>query len=132
MNAPTPGPAHLSAALPAAELDAAALARLHELDPDGRQGIVQRVLSAFDSSLTRMLVQLGADPDRSDAAVVAALAHQIKSSAGAVGALALSAACAEVERRLRDGQPGDLAADVRRLVAEGEAAREAVRAMLRA
>ncbi|MBX3633851.1 MAG: Hpt domain-containing protein [Rubrivivax sp.] len=131
MNAPLPGPAAPPAATAAAELDAAALARLHELDPDGRQGIVRRVLTAFDSSLTRMLVQLGADPDRSDAAVVAALAHQIKSSSGAVGALALSAACAEIERRLRDGTPGDLAADVRRLVAEGEAAREAVRAMLR-
>lgn len=131
MNVPLPGPAAAPAATTAAELDAAALARLHELDPGGRQGIVRRVLTAFDSSLTRMLVQLGADPDRSDAAVVAALAHQIKSSSGAVGALALSAACAEIERRLRDGAPGDLASDVRRLVAEGEAAREAVRAMLR-
>jgi histidine phosphotransfer protein HptB len=130
MNVPPTGPA---AATPAAStvLDAAALARLHELDPDGRQGIVQRVLAAFDSSLTRMLVQLGADPDRSDPAVVAALAHQIKSSAAAVGALELSAACAEIERRLRDRAPGDLAVDVRRLVAQGQAAQQAVRAMLR-
>lgn len=132
MNAPQPGQAPPPAATALAELDAAALARLRELDPDGRQGIVQRVLNAFDSSLTRMLVQLGSDPDRSDPAVVAALAHQIKSSAGAVGAMALSATCAEIERRLRDGLPGDLGADVRRLIAEGEAAREAVRAMLRA
>lgn len=129
MNAPPSGPAATAAFT---ELDAATLARLHELDPDGRQGIVQRVLNAFDSSLTRMLVQLGSDPDRSDAAVVAALAHQIKSSSGAVGALALSAACAEIERRLRDGVSDDLAADVRRLLAEGEAAQRAVRAMLRA
>lgn len=132
MNAPPPGQAPPPAAPAAAELDAAALGRLRELDPDGRQGIVQRVLNAFDSSLTRMLVQLGNEPDRSDPAVVSALAHQIKSSAGAVGAMALSATCAEIERRLRDGLPGDLGADVRRLVAEGEAAREAVRAMLRA
>ena len=32
-------------------LDAQALARLRELDPDGRQGVVQRVLTAFDTSL---------------------------------------------------------------------------------
>ena len=120
----TPGPAPVP-------LDAGALSRLRELDPDGRHGVLQRVLAAFETSLARMLVQLAAELEGGDAGVVSAVAHTLKSSSGSVGALLLARACAEVERRLRDGQPGDLAADVERLLADGEAALVAVRAMLR-
>jgi len=63
--------------------------------------------------------------------VVAGIAHTLKSSSASVGALALSARCAEIERRLREGADGDLQADVQRLLAEGEAALRAVGSMLR-
>lgn len=116
---------------PLATLDAAALARLRELDPDGRHGVLARVLAAFETSLARMLVQLRAELDTGDAGVVAGVAHTLKSSSASVGALALAASCAAVERRLRSGAPGDLHDDVERLVTEGEAALRAVGAMLR-
>ncbi len=116
---------------PLATLDAAALARLRELDPDGRHGVLTRVLAAFETSLARMLVQLRAELDSGDPGVVAGVAHTLKSSSASVGALALAASCAAVERRLRSGEPGDLHADVERLVIEGEAALRAVGAMLR-
>jgi HPt (histidine-containing phosphotransfer) domain-containing protein len=64
--------------------------------------------------------------------VVSSVAHTLKSSSASVGALRLSAACAEVERRLREQRPGDLQADVEKLMREGESALEAVRAMLQA
>jgi HPt (histidine-containing phosphotransfer) domain-containing protein len=112
-------------------LDAAALARLRELDPDGRHGVLPRVLGAFESSLARMLVQLQAEREAGNAGVVSSVAHTLKSSSGSVGALELARACADVERRLRDGQPGDLGADIERLLAAGEAAMAAVGAMLR-
>ena len=112
-------------------LDAAALSRLRELDPDGRHGVLQRVLTAFETSLARMLVQLAAELQDGDAGVISAVAHTLKSSSASVGALPLARACAEVERRLRDGLPGEQGADVERLLAEGEAALVAVRAMLR-
>ena len=116
---------------PLATLDAGALARLRELDPDGRHGVLTRVLAAFETSLARMLVQLRAELDAGDPGVVAGVAHTLKSSSASVGALALAASCAEVERRLRAGEPGDLPADVRRLVDDGDAALRAVGAMLR-
>lgn len=116
---------------PLATLDAAALARLRELDPDGRHGVLTRVLAAFETSLARMLVQLRAELDAGDPGVVAGVAHTLKSSSASVGALALAASCAAVERRLRSGAPGDLHADVERLVSDGEAALRAVGAMLR-
>jgi hypothetical protein len=116
---------------PLATLDVAALARLRELDPDGRHGVLTRVLAAFETSLTRMLVQLRAELHAGDPGVVAGVAHTLKSSSASVGALALAASCAAVERRLRSGAPGDLDADVERLVNEGESALRAVGAMLR-
>jgi HPt (histidine-containing phosphotransfer) domain-containing protein len=112
-------------------LDEAALGRLRELDPDGRHGVLRRVLIAFETSLLRMLVQLKAERENGDAGVVSAVAHTLKSSSASVGALDLSKACAGVERRLRAQQPGDLQADVDALMAASEAALVAVRAMLR-
>jgi hypothetical protein len=112
-------------------LDATALARLRELDPEGRHGVLQRVLGAFEASLGRMLAQLAAELERPQTAVVASVAHTLKSSSASVGALRLAAACDEVERRTRGrGEPAQRH-DVERLLAEGEAALAAVRAILR-
>ncbi len=126
-----PHPESPSDAVPSpAVLDAVALGRLRELDPDGRHGVLRRVFSAFETSLMRMLVQLGAERDGGDAGVVSSVAHTLKSSSASVGALQLSAVCAEVERRLREQHPGNLNADVENLLMQGESALVAVRAML--
>ncbi len=113
------------------QLDADALARLRELDPDGRHGVVQRVFTAFEASLVRMLGQLEAQREGGDAAVVASVAHTLKSSSASVGALALAQTCGEVERRLRIDGPGSLGGDIERLLHDGAAALSAVKAMLR-
>jgi HPt (histidine-containing phosphotransfer) domain-containing protein len=94
--------------------------------------VLRRVFSAFETSLMRMLVQLNAERENGNPGVVSSVAHTLKSSSASVGALQLSAACAEVEKRLREHQPGDLQADVEKLLKEGESALEAVRAMLQA
>jgi len=115
-------------------LDPGALARLRELDPDGRHGVVMRVMKAFETSLARMLSQLSAqlaDPGRGDPKVVVSVAHTLKSSSASVGAMSLARTCAEVEQGVRSGTLTDIDAQVRRLVAECEAALAAVTAMLR-
>jgi HPt (histidine-containing phosphotransfer) domain-containing protein len=112
-------------------LDETALARLRELDPDGRHGVLQRVLTAFESSLTRSIVQLQEQQAAADAKVVSALAHTLKSSSASVGALALSATCAQVEARLRAGQTAQLRDDVDLLLVHARAALVTVGAMLR-
>ncbi len=112
-------------------LDSQALARLRELDPDGRHGVVMRVLAAFETSLIRMLAQLRAESLQGHADVVSGVAHTLKSSSASVGALALSKACAEVEARLRAGDASALQSDIARLISEGEAALLAVGAILR-
>ena len=115
----------------APSLDPAALARLRELDPDGRHGVVMRVLAAFEKSLARMLQQLQPGQAAAGADVVAGIAHTLKSSSASVGALALAEACAEIEARLRAGDASHLSGDIARLAAEGSAALQAARAILR-
>ena len=112
-------------------LEATALDKLRELDPDGRRGVIKRVLAAFESSLVRWLGQLADRPDPIDAAALNHIVHTLKSSASSVGARDLAQACADIERRLRGGAVVDLPAEVRRLVILGNAALVAVRAMLR-
>lgn len=131
MEPPPPAP---SAARSGVELDALALARLRELDPDGRAGVIGRVLQAFETSLSRMLAQMADDAQGRDPDLVSRLAHTLKSSSASVGALALARTCAEIENRLRGADPTDaagLAADVERLRRAGDDALQAVRLLLR-
>jgi hypothetical protein len=125
MNTAAPPPA-----APGTVLDEATLARLRELDPDGRHGVVRRVLATFESSLVRQLEQLRAELDSSNSARLAALTHTLKSSSASVGALALARACAAVEKRTREGGTAQTH-DVAELIALAEAALGAVRTMLR-
>jgi len=118
----------------AVPLDAAALARLRELDPDGRHDVLRRVFTAFEASLLRMQQELGAlDPPAGQPAADAVLrwAHTLKSSAASVGALALARTCSEVENRLRHEGLHTLAADSLLLRAQAGSVLAAVRAMLR-
>ena len=126
MSSDPPRPA--AAATP---LDAQALQRLRELDPDGRHGVVQRVLQAFETSLQRQLALAAEARTRGVAQAVSHIAHMLKSSSASVGALAFSARCAEIERAVRGGTLVDLGAEVENLLTEGERALAAVRAMLK-
>jgi HPt (histidine-containing phosphotransfer) domain-containing protein len=113
-----------------AVLDAGALDRLRELDPSGRNGVVARVLETYESSLVRHLEELRAEQAAPRSVQVATIAHTLKSSSGAVGALAFAAGCESLERRVREGAAAQTH-DVAELIALGEAALAAVRSMLR-
>jgi len=126
MSFPTPVPA-----APGPVLDEAALARLRELDPEGRHGVVARVLSTYEASLVRQLEQLRAEREAPRPAVLAALAHTLKSSSASVGALELSRACAAFERQVREGRTAQTH-DVAQLIDLSESALAAVRTILRA
>ena len=84
-------------------LDAAAMAELRALDPDGKAQLVKRVLATYQGSLARLVEQLG--QARADNAwdQVSRVAHTLKSSSASIGALDLSAVCADIERMLRAG-----------------------------
>ena len=84
-------------------LDAACMAELRALDPDGKAQLVKRVLATYQASLAKLVAQL--QVARTDGAwdQVSRVAHTLKSSSASIGALALSSLCADIERLLRAG-----------------------------
>jgi len=134
---PTPSPAQNPQDVP--RLDEAALERLREIDPDGRHGVVQRVLQAFERSLEATLVQLMSLADPADPSLAPEsvrvqraldIGHLLKSSAASVGALALAEVSAQVEQRQRSSPGVEIEHDLRRLITESKRALVAVRAIL--
>jgi HPt (histidine-containing phosphotransfer) domain-containing protein len=123
-QAPTPS------LMSAAVLDPTALQRLHELDPQGANRVVERVLRAFDASLARLLPQSQQALQQGDHETVRHVVHTLKSSSASVGALELSQCCSEIENRLRLQQLEGLSALVDQLAAEGERVRRAVGGLL--
>jgi HPt (histidine-containing phosphotransfer) domain-containing protein len=111
-------------------LDPASLQRLHELDPQGTNRVVERVLRAFDTSLARLLPQARQALAQGDLEAVRHVAHTLKSSSASVGALQLSRCCAEIESLLRAQQSGDLGERLATLDGEAERVLQAVRALL--
>jgi HPt (histidine-containing phosphotransfer) domain-containing protein len=114
---------------PSGVLDAAALARLADLDP-GNGELVRRVLSTYATSLERTQQQLLAARQPLQPDALRHLAHTLKSSSASVGALALSALCAQVEQHVRSQQTGDLDALLDAMQAEMQRVAGAVQAML--
>jgi hypothetical protein len=111
-------------------LDAQALERLRELDPQGANGLLPRVLKAFDGSLDRLLAQLGDARARGDREGMRHVAHTLKSSSASVGALELSRICADIEAAIRDRQAIDLEPLLDDMAAQSSRLRAALRPVL--
>lgn len=116
--------------LPACVLDELALQRLRELDPQGTNRVVERVLVAFEASLQRLLPQATQALQRDDHEAVRHVVHTLKSSSASVGALRLSQHCSEIEHRLRRDESAGVEASLHGLQSEGWRVLAAVRRML--
>jgi HPt (histidine-containing phosphotransfer) domain-containing protein len=110
----------------ACQLDPAALRRLRELDPTGASRLVERVFTAFEDSAARLRAQLLAALAAGDAGGLRHVAHTLKSSSASIGAIKLSALCAEMEARARDGQIQGMSERSEELCAELDAALQAL------
>jgi HPt (histidine-containing phosphotransfer) domain-containing protein len=92
-----PAAAMRSVAGPAVELDPAELAKLATLDPDGRAGLIPRVLAAFRTSAARLGPQLQAARGQGDQKTIRLVAHTFKSSGWSIGARQLAETGAALE-----------------------------------
>lgn len=125
---PDPSDTRPAAGMPVAGLlDEQALARLHELDPEGKSGLVARVLATYTRSLDSLLAQLATAREAADAQGQRHVVHTLKSSSASVGALKLSELCADIERRLREGPLEGLDGQLDDLRTEGERVLAALR-----
>lgn len=100
-GAPEAAPA---ANVPSSPLDAATLGQLTQLDPSGANRLLPRVLTAYRDSLARLRAQIAGARTADDPAAARLAAHTLKSSSASVGALKLSALCAQAEQAVREGQ----------------------------
>ena len=110
-----------NAAVLSTVLDETALDRLRELDPTGANQLMSRVLTAFETSLARLMPQLTQAQGSQDSNAIRHVAHTLKSSSASIGALQLSKLCAELESVARSGELASLDARVNALHAECEA-----------
>ena len=88
-----------------AALDVKVLAALVGDDPD----VIRDFLQDFRASATRIGAELSAACDEGYADIASSAAHKLKSSARAVGALALGNLCAGIERAGKAGDKATLA-----------------------
>ena len=107
-------------------LDGAALAGLRELDPTGKNQLLERVLAAFRTSTERLLPQLREALGKADTEAMRYVAHTLKSSAASVGGMKVSAICAALESRIRSGDTTNLAAHVQELDEEAKRLLQAI------
>ena len=118
----------LSAKVRAGPLDEGALEQLRELEKGSGAGLVADLVSTYLTSAEEGMLQLSAAVAAEDLEAVAAVAHRLRGSSGAVGALPLARALAELERA---GSAGDIAASraaVAEVVAQLARARPALEA----
>ncbi|HSV71039.1 MAG TPA: response regulator [Methylibium sp.] len=115
---------------PDSPLDIAALQRLLDLDPGGVNRLLERVVQAFDTSIARLMPQLDTSMALGDMDGVRSVAHTLKSSMASIGALKLSALCADIERMIRSGETQGLSALVDTMHADLGAVSDSLRALV--
>ena len=116
----------------AALLDPEAIRRLRELDPSGANKLLERVVNAFSNSLERLLPDLARAREGAtlDLATVRHVSHTLKSSSASLGAMALSARCAEIESLARDGHLQGLPEQLDAMLLDIQQVRTALAALL--
>lgn len=117
---------------PADLLDPEAIRRLRELDPSGGNKLLERVVAAFSTSLDRLLPELARarEGDTLDLAVVRHVSHTLKSSSASLGAMALSARCADIEMQAREGRCEGLSEQLDAMLQDIQQVRTALAALL--
>jgi HPt (histidine-containing phosphotransfer) domain-containing protein len=122
----------MTASNPAALLDPEAIRRLRELDPSGGNKLLERVVNAFSSSLERLLPDLARarESGTTDLAIVRHVSHTLKSSSASLGAMVLSARCADIEAMARDGRTEGLHEQLDAMLQDIQQVRVALAALL--
>lgn len=111
-------------------IDPQAIDRLRELDPTGQQGVLRRVLQAYETSLSRHLADIAAARNDGDLDRLSRSVHTLKSSSAAIGAMGFSQRCADVEHQARSERRHPEPAELDALIDEGRLVLAAVGAML--
>jgi len=112
-------------------LDRAAIANIRALQRPGAPSLLARVVDLYLADAPRLIEQMHAALDTSDAAAITRAAHTLKSSSANLGARRLAEICKTLEACTRQGDIAPAAALLRELHCEHQRAADALRSELR-
>lgn len=109
-------------------VDASVIEALRALDRKHGTSRVERALATFTGMAPSLAAEIVAASERGDAEALWRAAHSLSSSSGALGAVRLSARCAEIETQARAGGVEAARAGVAALAGDLTATLEVLRA----
>jgi HPt (histidine-containing phosphotransfer) domain-containing protein len=99
-------------------LDHSAIEAVRQLDPDGNDRLLSRLIALYRDDSSQLLADMDNGMKTGDADVVARAAHTLKSSSANLGATNVAAIARQIEHAARNGDLTDLAASVTKLRAQ--------------
>lgn len=111
-------------------IDEATLGQLNQLDPQGTNGIVRRVLETYQRSLDKSMADCASAMAVEDWTTIGRIAHTLRSSSASIGALVFSSHCKTVETLIREHRSGDAGPALQALQNESARVRVALADML--
>ena len=111
-------------------IDEPTLAQLNQLDPQGTNGIVRRVLETYQRSLDKAMGECANAAAAQDWPTIGRIAHTLRSSSASVGALVFSGHCRTVETLVREGRSHEAGPALQALQNESVRVRTALAAIL--
>jgi HPt (histidine-containing phosphotransfer) domain-containing protein len=110
-------------------IEPAALASIASLDPEGKSGLVARIVALFTTDSAKQVHELRGALDAGDVPLARRLVHTLKSSSANVGAMALARLSADAEAHAVRGSLVDIEAMYPALQALQQAAVAELRAL---
>jgi two-component system, sensor histidine kinase and response regulator len=99
-------------------LDHSAIEAVRQLDPDGQDRLLARLIALYRDDSSQLLADIDNGLKINDAEAIARAAHTLKSSSANLGATSVAAIARQIEHSARSGDIKDLAASVTKLRAQ--------------
>ncbi|HTU68251.1 MAG TPA: response regulator [Steroidobacteraceae bacterium] len=99
-------------------LDHSAIEAVRQLDPDGQDRLLQRLIALYRDDSSQLLADIDNGLKTSDADAIARAAHTLKSSSANLGATNVAAIARQIEHSARSGDIKDLAGSITKLRAQ--------------
>ncbi len=99
-------------------LDSSAIEAVRQLDPDGKDRLLSRLIALYRDDSSQLLADIDNGLKVGDAEAIARAAHTLKSSSANLGATNVAAIARQIETSARAGEISDLAGSVTKLRAQ--------------
>jgi signal transduction histidine kinase/DNA-binding response OmpR family regulator len=99
-------------------LDSSAIEAVRQLDPDGKDRLLSRLIALYRDDSSQLLADIDNGLKNGDADAVARAAHTLKSSSANLGATNVAAIARQIEHSARNGELADMAGSVTKLRAQ--------------